>query len=203
MHANTSIRSRKNLFVTGRPGVGKTTLIRSVLTELGARVGGFYTVEVRKEGHRIGFDIVSTDGERGVLARHDLPSPHRVARYGVNREDLERIGVPAIERAVGESELIVMDEIGRMELCSERFQRAVIVALDSEVPVLGTIQDRRNSFLDAVRDRGDVRMVTVTEFNRDDLVVSIAADARRLVDEWVKRRNARQLDARAAEEGPE
>lgn len=169
--------------MTGRPGVGKTTLIRAVLTELEADVGGFTTVEVRERGRRVGFDIVAVGGERGVLAREGLSSIYRVARYGVNRDDLERIGIPAIERATEESELVVMDEIGRMELCSEKFQRAVIRALDAPVPVLGTIQNRRNSFLDAVRERGDVRVITVTEFNRDELVESIAGSVRRMIDE--------------------
>lgn len=172
---------RKNLFVTGTPGVGKTTLIRSVLTELDADVGGFYTVEVRESGRRSGFDIMTTDGERGVLARHGLASPYRVARYGVNRDDLERVGVPAIEKAVTGSELIVMDEIGRMELCSPAFQHAVQKALDSPVPVLGTIQEWRNSFLDSVRSRKDIRVLTVTEFNRDELVETIAGNVRALV----------------------
>ncbi len=121
------------------------------------------------------------NGERGVLARRDLPSPFRVARYGVNREDLERIGVPAIERAVAKSDLVVMDELGRMELCSVSFQYAVGAALDSPIPVLGTIQERHNAFLDSVRDRGDVRVLTVTEFNRDEFVEKLASDARTLI----------------------
>ena len=180
-HKKARQNLRKNIFVTGHPGVGKTTLIRSVLTELDVNAGGFTTVEVRDGGQRIGFDIVALDGERGVLARQDLVSPHRVSRYGVNKDDLERIGVPAIERAVAESELVVMDEIGRMELCSDRFMHAVRAALDSPVPVLGTIQDRHNTFLDAVRDRGDIRIIIVTEFNRDDLAESIAAATRDLI----------------------
>jgi len=185
---------RKNLFVTGRPGVGKTALIRSVLTELDVDAGGFTTVEVRDGGRRIGFDIVALDGARGVLARHDLVSPYRVSRYGVNKDDIESIGVPAIERAVAESELIVMDEIGRMELCSDRFMHAVGAALGSPVPVLGTIQDRRNTFLDAVRERGDIRIITVTEFNRDELAETIADAMGELIKRAAQRRAAERRD---------
>ncbi len=150
--------------------------------------GGFTTVEVRKGGQRIGFDIVAVDGARGVLARKDLVSPYRVSRYGVNKDDLESIGIPAIERAVTASELVVMDEIGRMELCSDRFMHAVRAALDSPVPVLGTIQDRRNTFLDAVRGRDDIRVITVTEFNREDLVETIADAMSTLIERAAKRR---------------
>ena len=194
---------RKNIFVTGRPGVGKTTLIRSVLTELDVDAGGFYTTEVRDGGQRIGFDIVALDGERGVLARQDLVSPHRVSRYGVNKDDLESIGIPAIERAVAAHELVVMDEIGRMELCSDRFMHAVRAALDSPIPVLGTIQDRRNAFLDAVRDRGDIRIITVTEFNRDDLVETIGNATRKVIETAAQRREAEERVAPPEHSTPE
>jgi len=189
-HKKVRLTLRKNLFVTGRPGVGKTTLIRSVLTELEVNAGGFCTVEVRDGGRRTGFDIVTMDGERGVLARRDLVSPHRVSRYGVDKSDLERVGVPAIERAVATSELIVMDEIGRMELCSDAFMRAVRAALDSPVPVIGTIQAHRNTFLDAVRDRRDIRVITVTEFNREDLVETLVDAARALIEKAAAGRKA-------------
>jgi nucleoside-triphosphatase THEP1/uncharacterized protein with PIN domain len=156
-----------NIFVTGRPGVGKTTLIRRVLSALEARVGGFYTCEIREGGRRVGFSIESFSGERGTLAHISHEGPFRVGRYGVNREDLEGVGVSALELAVAEAELVVMDEIGRMELCSPSFQRAVLSALDSERPVLGTIQDRRNPFLDCVRSRKDIEVLEITPQNRD------------------------------------
>jgi len=158
---------RKNLFVTGRPGVGKTTLIRAVLRELPVEAGGFYTEEIRESGRRTGFSIADLKGPRGVLAHEKLDSPYRVGRYGVNRGDLESVGVEALDAAVAGAPLIVMDEIGRMELCSPAFTRAVQRALDCPVPVLGTIQDRTNEFLDAVRARDDVEIVTITDSNRE------------------------------------
>lgn len=170
-----------NVLVTGRPGVGKTTLLRRVLSGLDVEAGGFYTSEIRAGDKRVGFSIVSLSGERGVLAHVDHRGPYRVGRYGVNRDDLERIGVAALDRAVRESELIVMDEIGRMELCSPSFQEAVLRALDSARPVLGTIQQRRNAFLDAVRARADVEIVEVTEANRDGLVPELSSRVRELV----------------------
>ena len=130
-----------NILVTGQPGIGKTTLIRRVLDELHADAGGFYTSEILKGGRRVGFSIVGLHGDSGVLAHVDHASRIRVSRYGVNRDDLERVGVPAIDEAVAHSRLIVMDEIGRMELCSSSFQEAVVRALDSDTPVLGTLQD--------------------------------------------------------------
>jgi nucleoside-triphosphatase len=80
------------------------------------------------------------------------------------------VGVRAIDEAVKRSRLIVMDEIGRMELCSQAFQEAVGRALDSPRPVLGTIQDRSNAFLDSVRARPDVKILRVGTGNRECLV---------------------------------
>jgi nucleoside-triphosphatase len=172
---------RKNILVTGRPGVGKTTLIRRVLDALSIDAGGFYTHEIRERARRVGFAITDLTGASGILAHVDRDDGHRVGKYRVNREDLERIGVPAIRAAVEEARLVVMDEIGRMELCSEAFQDAVLTALGSPVPVLGTIQDRRNAFLDAVRAREDVEIVRVDESNRDRLAGDLVDRVRGLI----------------------
>jgi nucleoside-triphosphatase len=174
----TGATHRKNVFVTGRPGVGKTTLLGRVLTEIeratdGVAVGGFVTREIRDNGTRVGFEIADLAGESGVLAHVDLDSEYRVGRYGVNRADLERVGVPAVARAVEEACLVVMDEVGRMELCSPAFQAEVAAALDSSKPVLGTLQDRRNTFLDGIRARDDVEILRVTESNRDDMAATV------------------------------
>jgi len=161
---------RKNLFVTGHPGIGKTTLIERVLGALAIDAGGFYTRELLDGGRRVGFSITGLHGDSGVLAHVDYEGSFRVGKYGVNCADLERVGVRAIDEALEHSKLIVMDEIGRMELCSEAFQEAVGRALSSPTPVLGTIQDRANAFLDSVRARPDVEVVRVNTGNRECLV---------------------------------
>ena len=161
---------RKNLLVTGRPGIGKTTLIERVLDALDIDAGGFYTRELLDGGRRVGFSIVGLHGDSGVLAHVDHEGSFRVGKYGVNCEDLERVGVRAIDEAIERSRLIVMDEVGRMELCSDAFQDAVRRALDSRVPVLGTLQERHNDFLDAIRGRADVEVMRVTTSNRECMV---------------------------------
>jgi len=177
------VETRKNLFVTGRPGVGKTTLIRRVLADLGVAAGGFTTDEIREGGERVGFAVSDLRGPSGILAHVNLESEHRVGKYGVNRGDIERIGVPALETAVAGARLVVMDEIGRMELCSPAFQQAVLRALDSPRPVLGTIQESRNPFLDAVRARADVEILVMTERNRDALAPLVLSKVRALLGE--------------------
>jgi nucleoside-triphosphatase len=176
------VRARKNILVTGRPGVGKTTLIRRVLEGLAVDAGGFTTHEIRESGARVGFAITDLRGASGILAHVGQCGGYRVGKYGVNRKDLERIGIPAVREAVLHARLVVMDEIGRMELCSPAFRQVVEEALGSPVPVLGTIQDRENAFLDAVRARADVEIVRVEEANRERLVRDLIERVRALTD---------------------
>jgi nucleoside-triphosphatase len=168
----------KNLLLTGKPGVGKTTLILESMGRLGVRCGGFYTQEIRERGRRLGFSITSLTGVEGVLAHVDIQARERVGRYGVNLEDIERVGVRALEEALESCDLIIMDEIGRMELYVPSFRDVVIRCLDSRTPVLGTIQDRKEPFLDRIRERDDVSILRVTESNRDTLVPHIIDELR-------------------------
>src|SRR5579885_397610 len=81
------------LVLTGRPGVGKTTLIRRLADALGSRAGGFYTEEIRQGGRRVGFRLVTLDGEQAVLAHVGWRDrPHRVGRYGVDIAVVDRKG---------------------------------------------------------------------------------------------------------------
>jgi len=166
---------RLNVLLTGPPGIGKTTAIRKVLAVLrGVKAGGFFTEAIEEEGRRTGFALVDLAGPRGVLASVTVSAGPRVGRYGVNVADMERIGVPALVHALDSADLIVCDEIGRMELHCPEFRRAIVRCLDSAKPVLGTIQARRNEFLDEVRARPDVELVRVAIDNRDRLPALLA-----------------------------
>lgn len=159
---------KKNILLTGRPGVGKTTVIRRVVEQLEDwKVRGFYTQELRQGGRRTGFRVVTLDGREGRLAEVGLDSPHRVGRYGVDLESFERVALPAL--AIPEADLIVIDEIGKMECFSHAFQQAVQQALDGPLPVLGTIGRGGTPFMRSVRGRGDVQLIEVTRANRREL----------------------------------
>jgi nucleoside-triphosphatase len=124
----------------------------------------------------VGFSIKAVDsGLEGVLAHVDSPSPYRVGKYGVNVEEMERVGVSALRHALRSSELIVMDEIGRMENYCPSFQGVVLDALDAPQSVLGTLQMRSTSFLDRIRRRQDVTVKLVTPQNRDKLPAELIA----------------------------
>ncbi len=161
---------KQNVLITGKPGCGKTTLVEKVAFALGERAGGFTSSEIRGPSGRVGFIILTLEGKEGMLAHVNHKSPHRVGRYRVNVGDIDSVAVPAIEEAVRAGRIVVIDEIARMELFSDAFRGAVIAALDSPSRVLATIQRRGDPFLDRLRARPDVTLVTVTPENRDGLV---------------------------------
>ena len=174
--------SVKNLLITGRPGIGKTTVVRGLLGGLEMSVGGFYTEEIRSGGARVGFRVIDLGGPQGLLAHADparigsAGRPPRVGKYRVDVEEFERVGLGALERALSASDVVVIDEIGKMELLSLRFRETVRRALDSPKTVLGVIQQRPDPFLDAIRGRPDVRLITVTLDNRDRLPSDLLAE---------------------------
>ena len=152
--------------LTGSPGTGKTTLIRQAIAKSKVKVGGFYTEEIRSNKIRQGFMIVALDGHEAVLSHIDISSPHRVSKYGVDVRVLEEVGVAAIHRAIKEAHLIVIDEIGKMELYSPRFKEAVLRAVQSGKKVLGTVMLNPYPFADDIKRHPRVKVVEVTRDNQ-------------------------------------
>lgn len=166
------------VLLEGRPGIGKTTVVRrliSLLGEAGVPHGGFVTDEIRVRGSREGFAVEAVSGERAVLAHVDLPGPPRVGRYGVDLQAFERIALPALAMSPPGGVVVVVDELGKMELASAAFRNAVLMLLDQEVPVVATVQLHRHAFTDAIKGRPDVRVLRVTEHNRNTLPERLAA----------------------------
>ncbi|RLF26099.1 MAG: nucleotide kinase [Thermoplasmata archaeon] len=166
--------------ITGMPGVGKTdTLVKVVkhLEESGYSVGGMITEAIVENNVRVGFDVVNwKTGERKVFAHIDFDTGEKVGKYGVNLEALETVGVPAIEDAIAdeETDIIIIDEIGKMEMLSEGFCKTVIDALDSDKPILVTLHKKsRSPLLQDIRRRDDIRILEVTMVNRNLLPYKI------------------------------
>lgn len=164
--------------LTGRPGSGKTSLVKRLAGELGTPAGGFYTEEIRSGGVRQGFRLVTLDGETAVLAHTAIRSRHRVGKYGVDITALERIGVTALERAAWDGKLVVIDEIGKMELFSELFRETVAGIIAGRSRVLGTVMSSPHPWVDAVKRYDRVRLIEVTPASRDRVFTSLAARLR-------------------------
>jgi nucleoside-triphosphatase len=159
------------LLLESRPGIGKTTVARrllQLLQEAGVPVAGFTTGELRTGGHREGFVVEAVSGARELLAHVDLPGPPRVGRYGVDLAALERVALPAL-RTPRTGGVVVVDELGKMELASAPFRDAVMRLLDRDVAVVVTVPQAHHQFTDAVRRRLGIRVVRVTEATRDAL----------------------------------
>ena len=159
-----------NYLLMGHPGVGKTTIIKKLIEELKLPAGGFYTEEMRENNIRMGFAIVTLSGFKGVLAHRNFKSRYKVGNYGVGVYTLNKIGVKEIQMCLVEKKVIVIDEIGKMELLSPQFQEVVWKALDADNPVLGTITLARHPFAQKVKDRDDVKIYQVTQQNQDEVL---------------------------------
>lgn len=164
--------------ITGLPNAGKTYALLKVIEMLeqeGGKVGGMVTEAMTHMGRRRGFKVMDwTTKEEKVLASVDIDSKVQVGRYGVNLDALDGVGVAAIRRATEEADIVVVDEVGKMEMESDAFVEAVKDALDSDKPVILTLHKKsRNPLLQDIRRRDDVRMLEVTPVNRNLLPYKI------------------------------
>ena len=165
---------KPKVLLTGRPGCGKTTLIKRLVNELALPAGGFYTEEIRQCSRRVGFKIVTLEGEEAVLAHVDFNTTQRVGKYRLDLGVLESIGSEAICTAVRARQLVVIDEIGPMEIRSPVFCDVVNDALDSGEPILGTITVRSFPFTNAIKKRHDVTLIEVRPNNREQLALGLS-----------------------------
>jgi nucleoside-triphosphatase len=151
----------------------------NALKESGYKVGGIISREVREGGTRVGFEIVDLhSSKRGWLAHVNQKSGPRVGKYRVNIEDLTAIGAQAIMNAVENCDVIAIDEIGPMELFSEKFKEAVRKALESRRLVIAIIHWKAQDVLiGEARKREDAEIITVTYENREKLHEQVAEKA--------------------------
>ncbi len=156
--------------LTGRPGMGKTSLIKQAIAGVKGKAGGFYTEEIRSQGVRQGFRLVTLDGQEVILAHINIHSPYRVSKYGVDIDSLDRVGVSALHKAAQQYDLVVIDDIGKMELFSANFRRAISQMIDGGKRILGTIMLNPNPWADAIKRQPQVNLVTVTRTNYQDVL---------------------------------
>jgi nucleoside-triphosphatase len=159
--------------LTGKPGTGKTSLIKQAVAELEGRAGGFYTEEIRSQGVRLGFKLVTLDGHESILAHVDFNKRFQVGKYGVDVESLNRVGVVALRKAAKDGDLVVVDEIGKMELFSADFREVVLAIISGGKRVLGTIMFNANPWADAIKRQPQVNLVTVTRASYQQVLADL------------------------------
>jgi len=160
----------KAILLTGVPGSGKTTALKQVISQLNIKVGGFYTEEIRDLGKRVGFKIVPLNGQERILAHVQIKGPPRIGKYGVDVEVVDEVAVQSLLRAQAEAELILLDEIGPMEILSKTFCRVVMDLLEAEKHIIGSIVQRSVPFADAVKAHPEVEILELRSDNRHEIV---------------------------------
>ena len=165
---------KRIILVTGPPGIGKTSTLRRSVKEVKNReyaVGGMICREVREGGVRVGFEIMDlSTGQRGWLAHVNQPEGPRIGKYRVNLTDLDVIGAGSILDALQNAAILAVDEIGPMELSSTAFSNALVRAVESDKPLLGTIHYRLSTpLVNNIKMRNDVEILRVTHENRENL----------------------------------
>lgn len=163
-----------NILLEGDPGIGKTTLLRKIAANIAyLDICGFYTQEIRKKKIRVGFRIDTFSGQSGVLSHVDFNRGPSVGKYGVDIDTFERIGVFELKKALDFPSIILIDEIGKMELYSNRFKEVLLHCFDSDQSVVATVMSRSHPFADKLKSRNDVDLLKVTLENRNQLASKI------------------------------
>jgi nucleoside-triphosphatase len=153
-------------------------LIERIVRHLGRPATGFFTREIKEGGHRVGFAIDTLDGKRGILAHQGASSKCRVGKYGVNLEAIDRIAVPSLVSS-RTGDLVVVDEIGKMECFSHLFRETLVRVLNSDHVVLGSIALKGDRFIEEIKGRNDVSLIYLSGDNRDEAFEIVWAHLKR------------------------
>ena len=163
------LRRGMKLLLTGSPGVGKTTVIRAVMHRLkSVSCAGFYTEEIRRRGERIGFRIVTLDGQEAALASLGSRKP-TLGKYSIHIEEFEKVVLRCLDSVATPADLYIIDEIGKMELLSARFRSKIIELIGQPINLLATLSKKGDGLIDQIKRRRDVEIIEVTRKNRDEL----------------------------------
>lgn len=164
------------ILLTALPRTGKSTAIKKIVNMLGRRkCGGFYTEEIKENGERVGFNIVTLSGKTGILAHVNIQSEYKISRYGVNLNEFEKLCLNELKKAMMNDEVkyLIIDEIGPMQLFSEEYRELLYELLNTSKIVLGTIFYSSHDWLDKFKKAPNVNLIEITTENRDTLPLEI------------------------------
>lgn len=164
-----------HIFLTGPIQIGKSTVIRKVLTALDVTPGGFVT--------GFGAERYQTDRSLYMNAAWLPPSydrGHTVVRFGggqppqADAAAFDRLGCGLLAQSRPWAQLLLMDECGQLEKNAASFRQAVMDCLDQPVPVLGVLKQTSSQWLEQIAAHPAVTVMVVSEANRDQLPMEIS-----------------------------
>jgi nucleoside-triphosphatase len=173
VHSGLMLTAVPRMLLTGPPRAGKTTLVGRLAGELaaaGVAVGGFVTREIREDGERAGFTVEEIGGSSALLAHVALPEGPMVGRYHVDVAAFEGLALPAIQRAARRGGVVIIDELGQMELFSPAFISSFSRLLGQAIPLAATIHARQHPVTDAIKQRSDIELLEVRPGHADELL---------------------------------
>lgn len=155
---------RKNILITGLPRSGKSTILKKIISSYQNKVG-FVTNEILGDGKRIGFEIETHNDKKAILASVKFNTNLKVSKYFVDTGNLDLMIREITE--FKKKDLLFLDQIGQMELFSEKFKEIAIKFLDSENICLATLSKvYKDDFIEKIKSRNDVIVVEITPENR-------------------------------------
>lgn len=163
----------KKIFITGIPGIGKTTLIKKIINKLShLKLVGFYTEEIREKGVRVGFKLIDLEGKEEILSHKDIKGDYRIGKYGVNIDGFENFlsSVPFFSNS---TQIVIIDEIGKMECLSDYFRNILNELLESKKQLIATIAIKGGNLIERLKRRKDITLYTITKANRDSILSEI------------------------------
>ena len=156
------------IFLTGNPRCGKSTILMKIIDILkgkGLKVRGFITPEIRVREDRIGFKVVDIhSNDEGILASINQKTGPRVGRYRVNLDGFERVALKALNFAVKDCDIVCIDELGTMELLSQKFKEKIKKILELEKPVIVTLH---RNLVNKYKNYG--KIIYITPENREKM----------------------------------
>jgi len=156
-----------NVFLTGAPNIGKTTVIKHLLHDLKPLlVHGFYKEAIYENNICKGYRIITIDRREQILAHVYFESPFRIDQFGVNIEGFEKFILPELDLN-RQTELFIIDEIGRMECLSALFCQQIKKIMQSPIPLIASIAGGVIHQLPIIKKNKGVTLLQVTQKNRD------------------------------------
>jgi nucleoside-triphosphatase len=164
--------------ISAAPRTGKTTFSRALARELRARnivVGGFITPDVRTTEGRVGFEIRDFSGRHALIAHAAWITGPQVGRYRVDVNAFNTIAVPAIDQALSTADVVIADEIGQIELCSEAFIGILGKLFSASVPVVATVHAKQHPVTDELKQRSGIELLELPPAGHDEILRRLLA----------------------------